>query len=292
MHEELTRGVDGFDLTIIVDWSAAQGRKPEPEEDRCWLAWGTAAARSEPIYAPTRLEAEDLIHRIIADHRGARTLLGIDAAIGFAAGEDGVPVLPVGRELIALLASRISDDRSGVNNRFEVADQLNREIMARTGAASGPFWGRPGDLRLSDLPPTRPDHDGVHKLRACEVAARRATKTKPKSAWQLAGAGSVGSQALMAAPMIHRLLTNDSLSARARLWPFDEATDGDALVIAEVYPSMHRPRAPSYWFRDARQVCDTRDGLMEQPPSLRVDEPLAAIEGWILGVPAIGAARA
>jgi len=282
-----------FDLVIIADWSAAQGRRPEPCEDRCWLAWGLAdespEARSEPIYCPTRLEAEDRIRELLESHAGARTLLGIDVAIGYPLSDAGEPVLPTGRELIARLAPHITDDRSGNNNRFEVAATLNREIRSVTGAAHGPFWGRPKDLDLPDLPMTRPEGTGVRKLRACDVAARRQTKTKPKSPWQLAGAGSVGSQSLMAAPMIHRLLTDAALGGRGHLWPYEAVAPdrpAGAFTIAEIYPSMFEPLAPKYWYKDARQVCDTRDALLDRGVSAEVagiPQPPYA-DGWILGI--------
>ncbi|MEM7621925.1 MAG: hypothetical protein AAF235_01835 [Planctomycetota bacterium] len=281
------------DLVIIADWSAAQGRKPEPCEDRCWIAWGWSderpGGRSPPVYCPTRLEAEDRIAELIASSGPERVLLGIDVAIGLPLSEVGEPVLPTGRDLLAMLAERITDSASGTNNRFEVAAQLNRDIRSVTGREHGPFWGRPRDLKLTDLEEKRPSDTGVRKLRSAETAARRTTKTKPKSPWQLTGAGSVGSQALMAAPMLARLLGRDDTS----LWPFERS---GRVTIAEVYPSMFEPRAPSHWYRDARQVCDTRDALLDDvitgstrrsgdaSISLGMNTD-ADLEGWILGVP-------
>lgn len=286
-----------FDLVIIADWSAAKGRKPEPCEDRCWLAWGLASdpagGRSEPVYCPTRLEAEDRIRELLESHPGARTLVGIDVAIGYPVSDLGERVLPTGRDLIARLARDITDDRSGDNNRFEVAAALNQEIRAKTGAEHGPFWGRPREADLPGLPMTRPESTGVRKLRACDVAARQQTKTKPKSPWQLAGAGSVGSQTLMAAPMIQRLLSDQVVGGRCRFWPFEDIPRGhvaDAITIAEVYPSMFPQLAPRYWYRDARQVCDTRDGLLASthPATTETLPPAATTEGWIFGLPPVG----
>lgn len=282
------------DLVIVADWSAAQGRKPDPCEDRCWLAWGWSderpGGRSEPVYCPTRLEAEQRINGLLDAARSGTVLIAIDVAIGYPPAETGEPVLPIGRDLVSLIGGMIEDDASGTNNRFEVAAELNRRIRGVTGAEQGPFWGRPRDVRLADVPEKRPGDTRVRKLRAAEVAARKATRTKPKSAWQLSGAGSVGSQTLMAMPMIDRLLARDG----AALWPFEQP---GRTTIAEVYPSMHAPRAPAYWYRDARQVCDTRDALIGDPPptvvghahkqtEAQTEAPIEAqSEGWILGVP-------
>ena len=283
-------------LVIACDWSSAQGRKPRPQEDRCWLAWGghNPASRSEPCYMPTRLEAEARIGELLTDHPGP-AIVGVDFAIGYPVfapeGGEPVPLLPVGRDLCRMLAERVTDDPSGVNNRFEVADALNREIESRTGFA-GPFWGRPRELTsLRALPERRPDRPtGFSQHRACELVAQRETKSRPQSAWKCSGIGSVGGQSLVGMPMVHRLLTDPALAARARLWPFDEVTDrDDAIMICEIYPSMFPERSPTYWYKDARQVVDTRDaildGIADGSITLDVEHPAARVEGWILGVP-------
>lgn len=277
-----------FDAVIACDWSAEQGRKPTPQENRCWLAWGTSDNRSEPEYMPTRLEAEDRIRDLLdGPLAGARTLVGFDFAIGYPLAEDAKPVLPVGRELCRMMGSMITDDRSGVNNRFHVGAHLNQIIRQITGAEAGPFWGRPKDLDLPDLPMKRPARTGVNKLREPELAARRQTKTKPKSPWQLAGIGSVGGQSLVGLAAVHRLLTD--LGDRARLWPFESpGTEAGTVTIAEIYPSLFEQRSPGYWYKDARQVVDTRDALLDHPepgellPTFK--GPDDADEGWILGI--------
>lgn len=277
-----------FDAVVACDWSSEQGRKPTPQENRCWLAWGTRdGERSEPEYVPTRAEAEDRIRKLLGGPlAGVRTLVGFDFAIGYPLTEEGEPVLPSGRDLCAMLAERITDDRSGVNNRFEVAAELNCEIRERTSREFGPFWGCPRTLDIPDLPMTRPSGTGIAKLRPAEVAARKQTKTKPKSAWQLAGIGSVGGQSLVGLPAVHRLLTD--LGDRAMLWPFDEpdALRPSTITIAEIYPSMFPEHAPSYWYKDARQVVDTRDALLDdQDPASLLARPEHDGTGWILGLP-------
>lgn len=272
-----------FDAVITCDWSSEQGRKATPQENRCWLAWGTRQGeRSEPEYMPTRLEAEDRIRALLDGPLSAtRTLLGFDFAIGYPLAEDGSPVLPAGRDLCRLVDELITDDRSGVNNRFAVGAELNRRIRELTGAASGPFWGRPKDHALPELPMKRPSSTLVCKLREAEVAARKQTRTKPKSPWQLAGIGSVGGQSLVGLPAVHRLLSD--LDERASLWPFEApSTAANAVTIAEIYPSLYPERSPSYWYKDARQVIDTREALLDNETSLV--PPAQPGEGWILGI--------
>ncbi|MGP1271991.1 MAG: hypothetical protein ACTS22_01530 [Phycisphaerales bacterium] len=274
-----------FELVIAADWSAEQGRKPAPQENRCWLAWGTTDHHAEPEYMPTRLEAIDRILSILDDHAGARTLLGFDFAIGYPLGEDGRPVLPEGRELCALLHSLVQDDRSGHNNRFHAAAELNQRIRSHTGAEHGPFWGRPQSLHIDGLPPTRPGNTRVRKLRNAERAARSQSNAKPKSPWQLAGIGSVGGQSLVGLKAVHTLLS--TCSENAHLWPFEPSPDrSDAITIAEIYPSLFEERSPSYWYKDARQVVDSRDAILDHPNHTALLEApdIARIEGWILGV--------
>ncbi|MGD1916021.1 MAG: hypothetical protein ACFCBV_07530 [Phycisphaerales bacterium] len=277
-----------FDLVIACDWSAAKGRKPEPGEDRCWLAWRTHDnATPDPEYMPTRLESEARIRELIEDHAGARTLVGFDFAIGYALAEDGTPVLPIGRELCALMAGRITDDPSGVNNRFDVAQDLNAMIKERTGAPHGPFWGRPKEMdHLDGLPRRLAKPTGMPQFRAAESAAQAVTRSRPQSAWKLAGIGSVGSQSLMGLPTVHRVLTDAQLGPRAHLWPFEPAPDrGDAITIAEIYPSLFPQHAPKHWYKDARQVVDSRDALWALESIDTPTHERATTEGWILGVP-------
>ncbi len=274
-----------FDLVIAVDWSAEQGRKPSPQENRCWLAWGTTAHRSDPEYMPTRLEALDRILAILAEHETARALVGFDFAIGYPRADSGQPVLPAGRDLCALMHELVTDDQSGNNNRFQAAAHLNQRIRAITRAPHGPFWGRPRTLPLDNLTETRPGDTRVAKLREAERAARSQSKSKPKSPWQLAGIGSVGGQSLVGLKAVHALLA--ALDRRAHLWPFDQQPDRpNAVTIAEIYPALFEERSPTHWYKDARQVVDSRDAILDHPDQaqLLAAPPVAKQEGWILGV--------
>lgn len=274
-----------FELVITVDWSAEQGRKPQPQENRCWLAWGMPTHRSDPEYMPTRLEAVARIDELLETNATARAIVGFDFAIGYPTADDGTRLLPIGRELCALMNELVTDDASGKNNRFHAAAELNRRIRSITGANHGPFWGRPNSLRIDDLTPTRPTHTNARKLRTAEIAARKQTDSKPKSAWQLAGAGSVGGQSMVGLKAVHTLL--ESLGNRAHLWPFEPTPERpNAVTIAEIYPSMFKERSPAHWYKDARQVVDTRDAILEHPNHAAMLSPpaIAQTEGWILGV--------
>ena len=185
-----------------------------------------------------------------------------------------------------MMASHITDDPSGVNNRYEVAEQLNTMIKGATSAPHGPFWGRPKEMKnLTGLPMGREGPTGVPQFRAVETIARGVGGGRPQSPWKLAGIGSVGSQSLMGLPTIHRLLTEQSLAQRAHLWPFEPVPDRpDAITIAEIYPSLFEQRAPKHWYKDARQVADSRDAMWELPGVEQPAHERAASEGWILGV--------
>ncbi|MEL7474046.1 MAG: hypothetical protein AAGK04_12080, partial [Planctomycetota bacterium] len=265
---------------------------PSPSEDRCWLAWGERASppteRPDPLYQPTRLEAETKIRTLLTTRFAhQRALLGVDFAIGYPLASSGEPILPTGRGLCAHLAEQITDDPSGVSNRFEVADRLNREIRETTGADCGPFWGRPKEhTHLADLPIRRPTGPtGVPQFRVAEKAAKALMRSSPQSPFKLAGIGSVGSQSLVGLPMVHRLLTDADLAPRVHLWPFEPAPEApNTITIAEIYPSLYPQLAPPHWYKDARQVVDTRDALLAGEVDL-MTPAIAQREGWILGVP-------
>lgn len=160
-----------------------------------------------------------------------------------------------------------------------------------------PFWGRPGR-------PRPPDQVGAG-LRATEAAAAAIGPT-PRSVFQIGGAGAVGTGSLRGMPMLSRLR-----AAGFSVWPFDVANPP---VLLEVWPRHHYPGPLVKSRRDARAVAAanlpgpwrpaaaasedafdaaiTAAGLAAAvaaivaaaPPA----HPLAALEGWIWGVPVPG----
>ncbi len=285
----------------MVDWSAASSRGPaRPAPDRCWIAWGRPGQRRRPPrYFRTRLEAEGRLRDLIAKERGS-VLVGFDFPFGYPVGWG----LPAGRALCAALAGMIEDRADGGNNRFEVANRLNREIQRRRGAGSGgPFWGHPPGRRFSHLSASRPGPFAASAGAERRMVERRLIGQRIQSPWKLYTTGSVGSQALMGLPAVHRLITHPALAHRARLWPFETHWDRalrsprmrDAVVVAEIWPSLGDWRRQPYRIKDARQVAAMRDWALEDPAGLRralgrphglserEERRCRDREGWILG---------
>ncbi len=299
-----------FDLVVTVDWSAAavarQGR------DSIWVAVqhiGVGSGRGAPSLhnPPTRHEAAELIEHLIVEHRHHRMLLGIDVGLGYPAGFAGAAGLVGSQPWSAIwhhLADTIDDRADNANNRFAVAAELN----ACVGDGPGPFWGT---TSVSHAQPTLartkapgfpvPGHEELVEFRHAEAALRRLGR-RPASMWQLAGAGSVGSQSLTAIPVLHRLRHRHG--RRMRVWPFETGLIGDptagradGVVVAEVWPSLVAFDAEPHEVRDARQVsalarhlaecvADGTIGALFTPALPQEIEPVViAEEGWVLGVP-------
>jgi len=86
-----------------------------------------------------------------------------------------------------------------------------------------PFWGRPGRPR-----PDLPAH-----LRRTEAAIAAVGGIRPKSTFQVGGAGSVGTGSVRGFPALARLQ-----DAGYTIWPFDVADRfrSDAPVVLEIWP--------------------------------------------------------
>lgn len=269
-----------FDTVAIVDWSATNGPSPaKPSPDAIWI--GTATAQGETAqYFRTRAEAEAHLSTLIATEQAAghRLLIGFDFPMGY---PTGFAARLTGqadpRAIWRWLADHITDDANR-NNRFAVADAIN------AGLGNGPFWGRPASQPLPHLPERKAiDYPalGLPERRAAETHVPRA-----QPVWKLFTTGSVGSQALMGLPMIHRL----SQRSGTAVWPFDPITTAP-VVLAEVYPSLLAPLvAQTPGIKDAAQVTLLARALYRlsqrgdlatllTPPNL----PQIAEEGWILG---------
>jgi molybdopterin-guanine dinucleotide biosynthesis protein B len=276
-----------FDTVAIVDWSATNGPSPaKPAPDAIWI--GTAAATGETAhYFRTRAEAEAHLATLIATEQaaGRRLLIGFDFPLGYPAGfaarltGEASP-----RALWRWLAGRITDDGNR-NNRFAVADAINLRI------GNGPFWGRPANLPLPHLPERKAvDYPalGLPERRAVETRIPRA-----QPVWKLYTTGSVGSQALMGLPMIHRL----SQRPGTAVWPFDPP---GPVTLAEVYPSLLAPLVAQIpGIKDAAQVTLLARALFRlsaqgalAPLLAPPDDPRIAEEGWILGAGHEAALRA
>lgn len=264
-----------FDRVIVVDWSGRATPSPvRKSRDAIWI--GLCAAEEErQTYCRTRAEAADWLGARLAE--GGRQLVGFDFPLGYPAGfARKLTGKDSARDLHRWLAGRIVDAPDNANNRFEVAAGINRQLAGR-----GPFWGCPRARPRPHLPARKSvDHAGLGL-----AEQRRVERETPptKSVWQLLGAGSVGSQALLGIPVVDRL----ARSFGAAVWPFEPPR---ALTLAEVYPSLLAAEvaAAGDAIKDRAQVRllaralfnlsrhDRLARLFEAPPE-------ALEEGWILG---------
>ena len=196
------------------------------------------------------------------------------------------------------LASRIEDAADNANNRFEVAEAINR-----TYPGIGPFWGRPGTWEFPGVP-TRESRRTERETHPPERRIADSRARGAKTVWQLAYAGSVGSQVLLGLPAIKRLVEHPRMQGRLAVWPFEtglRAPEASA-VIAEIYPSLLRREIEERKYEgeipDAAQVrvnaeafarLDALGGLgplFEGAPYLDATERriIETEEAWILGL--------
>jgi hypothetical protein len=290
-----------FERIVIVDWSASSA--PTTGADSVWIA--VADARGiELSNPPTRRVA--LAEIAAAVDSVGPTLIGVDFSLGFPRGTAaalGLAGRPW-RAMWELLGSAVSDDDRNRNNRFAVASGLNADMAgvaamaAMTERAAGPFWGCPPAQRTEYLTSTKPARKAVWPPEWRHVEARlRGEGLRPFSAWQLLGAGAVGSQSLVGIAVLERLRWN--LGERLCVWPFDTGlaapTDAD-VVVAEAWPSRWPVTVPSDMVKDAAQVQATAQRLVDMNiegtlnalfvplvESSQLDDVLGE-EGWVLGV--------
>ncbi len=310
-----------FDLVVIVDWSASS--VPTVGRDSIWICARPAGADAAPVHLsnpPTRARAARVLRELLLAATG-RVLVGCDVSYGYPAGTARAAGLDGPRPWRAMwdhLARAIHDAPDNTNNRFAVAAALN----ARISSGAGPFWGTTSAVHAGPSLSPRKAPGFPHPTSHGQLAERRLTERLLagrvrflSSTWQLAGAGSVGSQALTAIPVLGALRDHPGLRQRSVVWPFetgftDDPTSGraDAIVHAEVWPSLVPLDTRRHPVRDAAQVLGLADHLASLDAAGRLAPlfalgaepgraPLAAVrgggtdvtavldeEGWILGV--------
>ncbi len=287
-----------FDTFAMVDWSAAN--MPRTGRDSIWICWH--AKDGERLEnPPTRHAARMLlVERLTAAlAKRERVLLGFDFPFGYPAGFAGRLGLsgPPWRAVWDEIARLLRDDEHNVNNRFDVAELLNR----RVSGGRFPFWGCP-------QVPTRVHLGGKHH-RGHEpdgLAERRLVDLHIPTAqpcWKLLGAGSVGGQALTGIPVVRALRDDPRWIGQARIWPFEtglQAPVDGSLVIAEVYPSLWAVSPVAGEPKDAAQVravarffaerdrCGQLAAFFVGDPGLAREQRdrVEAEEAWTLGVTA------
>jgi hypothetical protein len=287
-----------FDSIIIVDWSAAN--VPRVGRDSVWIC-RRRGDKETLVNPPTRHAARTLIAEFLlaATARAERVLLGFDFPFGYPAGFaarlglSGRPWRAVWDEIAGL----VRDDEQNRNNRFDVAEELNR----RVSDAAFPFWGCPAA-------PVRTHLAGKHHRRHASdgLAERRLVDLYIPSAqpcWKLLGAGSVGGQALTGIPVARALRDDPRWCRRAQVWPFETGLrppEGVPIVIAEVYPSLWAVSPAADEPKDRAQVrtvarflaeCRRTGGLAALflgDPGLPTAERfrIETEEAWTLGVTA------
>ena len=182
-----------FDAYIVVDWSATNTRRSGRDS-----IWYTVYRRQDrrlrrrALKNPsTRAGAVESLANILARlaAAGQRVLVGFDFPFGYPDGTArriGLPGLPW-RYVWQFLADRIVYDSENHNNRFDVAEEINKLLYDEPF----PFWGnvREEERQCLQRRGRRPyGSQDLAEWRLCDTWGRTTS-----SVWQLAGAGSVGS---------------------------------------------------------------------------------------------------
>lgn len=299
-----------FDAYIMVDWSAAA--KPSLGANSIWIGILAKDARLKLQYRgvniDTRLKARAFIEDMVAKltKRGDKVLIGFDFSLGFPAGTAAALGLDTSAQApwqatYAHLASKLKDKPDNSNARYAIAAGLNYAISK----SAFPFWGAPARDVVSTLSATRPEYDGgsLPEYRICENYLKEKKIGQPKSVWQLAYTGSVGSQTLTGIPHVHALRQAWPTS---RIWPFElgtealsaEALEGIDVVMAEIYPALVKAKPEKGEVADEAQVreiarhyadLDEKGRLAAAFSTAKSLSPeqnrhITEEEGWILGV--------
>lgn len=233
---------------IAIDWSAKSGLSPaKPSKDALWAS-KSVLHEEEPqsTYFRSRAECVQYVKEEIQDAKksGERVLIGFDFAFGYPSGYAKALGIKGGwRNFISHLSELIRDEEN-VNNRFEVADQLN----ARLGK-QGPLWGHPATHSYSNLGPKK----GVfpHRARAIDIAEFRTVDLSLRHKgiqpiWKICYTASVGGQTLMGLPYLHFLSADKDIGQHVAIWPFDTHFVDDPFTshsetvatVVEIWPGI------------------------------------------------------
>jgi hypothetical protein len=296
-----------FDAYVMIDWSASSTAKTG--KDSIWIGVIKRDIRFRPTFEahnpPTRAAALAMLREVLGDlrRRGERVLVGFDFSLGYPRGTAAKLGLKTAdwSGMWKFLSENVVDKPTNLNNRFAVANKMNRLM---TGEAR-PFWGCPAKDAQTWLQSTKPAHgaDLPPVLRAAEMATQGKGKAGAKSVWQIFGNGTVGSQSIVGIPAVAALAAE--LGDKGKVWPFQTGwkalkvadLEGLEAVFAEVYPALGDVRPETGEIVDRAQVralCEHFLRLDEAGklgeafgPAKGVDEAEIAIveteEGWILG---------
>jgi len=176
---------------IAIDWSGA--KKPG---QKIWLA--QANLGQIEVLAPIRSQKEAIDRVIEYGAEGPSTVIGLDFAYSFPAW---------------FLRSH---ELSTVSELWRLVEQEGERWLS---ACDPPFWGRPGKKQ--------PQLDRFY--RRTEEKLRRVGH-RPKSCFQIGGAGAVGTGSIRGMPFLAK-----AMRAGFAIWPFDAAS---TRMIVEIYPRV------------------------------------------------------
>jgi len=276
------QGAVGFDTFVVVDWSASATRSPaKPSKDAIWIAVARAG-QVECTYHRSRHDAMAMLTALFAAETaaGRRVVAGFDFPFAYPKGfaqqltGDDDPLA-----LWEMLAPLISDGQDNANNRFDVAQQLNRQFPG-----VGPFWGCPVAQANDVLPAkgtARYGH-GLPEKRAVEALPHLG---RAQPCWKLYTTGSVGSQALMGIPRLQAL--RDRFGDDLAVAPFQAVQS--PIVLVELFPSLIADvvaeLAEPDEINDRAQVRILARALAALDSEVLNDMLVQGdpVEGWILG---------
>jgi hypothetical protein len=194
-HARARADTDAVTRAIAVDWSGARAYA----ERRIWLCEVRASGVARLENGRTR----EAVVALLRDEarRDPRLVVGLDFAFSFpewfvcAHGGDAPAVWRAAREM----------------------------GEAWLAAHAPPFWGRQHRARRDP---------SLEQLRETERAVGAMTHVRPKSVFQVAGAGSVGTGSIRGMPLLLALR-----DAGFVIWPFDDPRDG-APTVVEIWPRL------------------------------------------------------
>jgi Protein of unknown function (DUF429) len=178
---------------IAVDWSGKEKRAYES-------IWRAVAVDGQLLELENGLERDELIAWVIDyAQRHQHTVVGLDFAFSY-------PAWFCARE--------------GWSSGRDVWAAMHERANALLAACEPPFWGRAGK---------RPEIDGA-AFRETESQIKEDFPIQPKSVFQIAGAGAVGTGSVRG--MCHLA---DLARAGLAIWPFDPPAWP---LVVEIYPRL------------------------------------------------------
>jgi precorrin-8X/cobalt-precorrin-8 methylmutase len=276
-----------FSAYVMVDWSAAS--VPRLGRDSIWIAVaerrpGRSARRTALVNLRTRAEAAGWLEaRLAALAKQGRVLAGFDFPFGYPAGTAARLGLngTAWRSLWTELAERIADGTGNANNRFDLAENWNRRICGE----AFPFWGNVREENRLHLLRRGCRAHGPGDLPRRRLADARVPGAHP--VWQLAGNGSVGSQALLGIPRVWQIRHAPALETIAAIWPFETGladAAGKRVILAESYPSLVKAKRLARLPKDAGQVAAMVEAFAQA-------DAVGELQGWFRGDPELSAAE-